>query len=306
MKARHAVILLIALLSVPAVEAKNPIAYLAQSPKDTLTYLQKKRLCYGIGFGGTALVHAGLYQLWYKGYPSSKFHFFNDNQEWLQIDKLGHAYSSYTLGIAGIEAAKWVGVPENKRWQWAIFGSIFQDPIEIWDGFSKAWGASSGDLVANTFGTILSAGQEALWQEQKVKMKFSFTPSNYASIRPNTLGSNMPERLLKDYNAQTYWWCYTPKRTGFLSGLGIALGYGANGMVGGEDNIWTDAQGMVYDRSDIARYRQWYLSLDYDWSTITTKNPRVKTLLTVLNCIKLPSPALEFSQKRFKGHWLFF
>lgn len=182
----------------------------------------------------------------------------------------------------------------------------FSRPNRNMDGFSNAWGASGGDLLANSFGTILSAGQEALWHEQKIKMKFSYTPSNFASIRPNTLGSNLPERLLKDYNAQTYWWCYTPKRNGTLNGLGFALGYGANGMVGGDDNIWTDGQGTIHNRSDIVRYRQWYLSLDYDFSKIKTKNPRVKTLLSVLNCIKLPSPALEFSQKRVKGHWLMF
>lgn len=306
MKLLHFVITLNALVSAHAVKANFTIPLAQHSKTDTLSYVQKKRLCYGIGFGGTAIVHAGLYQLWYKGYPADKFHFFNDNQEWLQIDKLGHSFSSYYLGLTGIEAAKWAGVPENKRWQWAVFGSIFQDPIEIWDGFSKAWGASAGDLMANTFGTVLSAGQEALWHEQKIKMKFSYSPSEFAVIRPNTLGSNLPERLLKDYNAQTYWLTYTPKNTKKLKGIGLAFGYGANGMVGGEDNIWTDAAGKVYDRSDITRYRQYYLALDYDLTKIPTKNPNIKTLLFLLNCIKLPSPALEFSQNKLKGHWLKF
>lgn len=268
----------------------------------------KKRsvICIATGLGGTVLTHIGLYQLWYKGYPSSRFHFFNDNQEWMQMDKFGHAFSSYYLGLAGIEAAKWSGVPKEKRWRWALFGSIFQDPIEIWDGLSSAWGASAGDLAANTFGTLLSAGQEYLWHEQKIKMKFSYSPSSYAAIRPNTLGSTMPERILKDYNAQTYWLCYSPIRKKQLSWLGLALGYGANGMVGGDDNIWTDKNNVIFDRRDIERYRQFYLSLDYDLSKIETKNQNIKTLLFVLNCIKLPSPALEFSRGKIKGHWVMF
>src|SRR5438874_2371911 len=44
------------------------------------------------GYGGTM---AGLYSAWYSNYPQTRFHFFNDNAEWLQVDKVGHAYSAY-------------------------------------------------------------------------------------------------------------------------------------------------------------------------------------------------------------------
>ncbi|MCC6818423.1 MAG: DUF2279 domain-containing protein [Bacteroidia bacterium] len=267
---------------------------------------KRQKICLWTGLSGTVLTHAGLYQLWYKGYSSSRFHFFNDNHEWLQMDKFGHAFSSYYLGLVGIEAAKWAGVEENKRWKWALFGSIFQNPIEIWDGLSSAWGASAGDLVANTAGTLMSAGQEYLWHEQKIKLKYSYTTSSYASIRPNTLGSNLSERLLKDYNAQTYWACYSPLNKGSFRGLGLALGYGANGMVGGEDNIWLDQNKQIQDRSDISRYRQYYLALDFDLTKIKTKNKTLKTVFFLLNCIKLPTPAIEFSQGNFKGYWLKF
>ncbi len=39
----------------------------------------------------------GLNQLWYADYPKSDFHFINDNSEWIQMDKVGHLYSSITL-----------------------------------------------------------------------------------------------------------------------------------------------------------------------------------------------------------------
>ena len=44
-------------------------------------------------YGGTMIA---LYSTWYKNYPQSHFHFFNDNNEWLQIDKAGHTWSAYT------------------------------------------------------------------------------------------------------------------------------------------------------------------------------------------------------------------
>jgi hypothetical protein len=272
---------------------------------EQIDYLARQRKCKIIGFTGIALTHAALYQLWYKGYPSSSFHFFNDNHEWLQMDKFGHMYSSYYLGVAGIEAAKWSGVPVKHQWKWALFGSFFQDPIEIWDGFSSAWGASAGDLLANTLGTALVAGQHALWQEQKVKMKFSYSPSVYPKTRPNVLGSNFQESLLKDYNAQTYWLSYFPKikKQKFV---GFSLGYGADGMLGGDDNIWTDQQGMIQNYSHVNRYRQYYLALDFNFKAIKTKRESLKLLFYILDGIKFPSPALEFSQNKFKAHWLKF
>ncbi|MEO7561961.1 MAG: hypothetical protein ABIT07_05160, partial [Ferruginibacter sp.] len=44
----------------------------------------------------------GLYATWYKDYPQSKFHFFNDIKEWKQIDKIGHAYSAYAESKASM------------------------------------------------------------------------------------------------------------------------------------------------------------------------------------------------------------
>ncbi len=46
----------------------------------------------------SSLALIGLDQLWYKDYPRSKFQTLNDNSEWLQMDKLGHVFSSYQIG----------------------------------------------------------------------------------------------------------------------------------------------------------------------------------------------------------------
>src|SRR5687768_16973398 len=56
----------------------------------------------------------GLNELWYKDYPRSGFHFFNDNREWLQMDKAGHVATSYYVGYAGMAALKWAGVEKKK------------------------------------------------------------------------------------------------------------------------------------------------------------------------------------------------
>src|SRR6188472_3997050 len=36
-----------------------------------------------------------LNKAWYSGFPRSSFHFFNDNNEWNQMDKAGHMWTNY-------------------------------------------------------------------------------------------------------------------------------------------------------------------------------------------------------------------
>ncbi len=122
------------------------------------------------------------------------------------MDKCGHAFTSYYEGVIGIEMMKWAGLPRKKAiWIGGLMGTFLQTPIEILDGFSAEWGASPGDLIANTTGSALCISQALLWDEQRIWMKFSYAPSDYAQYRPNALGSTFPEKLIKDYNAQTYW-----------------------------------------------------------------------------------------------------
>ncbi len=145
-------------------------------------------------------------QLWYKDYPRSKFHTINDNNEWLQVDKLGHTFSAYQIGKFGAQALNWSGASEKDQLLYgATLGFVFLGVVEIFDGFSEEWGFSWGDILANAAGTGLYVGQELLWQEQRIIMKYSFHQTQYASQRPNLLGDGFSQELLKDYNGQTYW-----------------------------------------------------------------------------------------------------
>ena len=79
--------------------AQNGIEHFLK-PSDTLNQKRLKTLVISeAAIGATALI--GLNQLWYKDYPKSSFHFINDNNQWLQMDKLGHMYSTYHLGRVG-------------------------------------------------------------------------------------------------------------------------------------------------------------------------------------------------------------
>ena len=217
---------------------------IAQNDSVPTTPFNKKRLALVIGTE-TALYTGSIYglnELWYKDYPRSSFHLFDDSKEWLQMDKVGHTVTSYYIGRVGIGLMKWSGVERKKAiWYGGMLGSLYQSTIEVLDGYSTQWGFSVTDFASNTLGSIIVVGQELAWDEQRIVFKYSFLPSEYSKYRPTILGSNLQENMLKDYNGQTYWLSINPssfmrKETKFPKWLNIAIGYGAEGMTGGEYN----------------------------------------------------------------------
>lgn len=253
----------------------------------------------------------GLQRLWYNDYPQSSFHFFNDNTEWLQMDKVGHVMTSYSVGRVGIGLMKWSGVePKKAIWYGGMLGSVFLTTVEMLDAYSSEWGFSVADLTANTAGSLLVIGQELLWDEQRIVLKYSFQQSRYSKYRPNMLGNNLQENLLKDYNGQTYWLSlnmssFMKKETKFPKWLNVAVGYGADGMIGANSNpMIVDITGQ--EVISFQRYRQFYLSLDIDLTRIPTKSKFLKTVFNTIGFIKFPAPAIEFNKYAVKGNWLGF
>lgn len=249
----------------------------------------------------------GLNQLWYADYPQSDFHFINDNSEWMQMDKVGHLYASYHIGRFGAEALNWSGASQkNQLIYGAILGFVFLTAVEVMDGFSEEWGASMGDVVANASGTALYVSQELIWNEQRIIPKFSFHKTQYANYRPDLLGNSMQEKILKDYNGQTYWFSANlhsfSNKSKIPMWLNIALGYGAEGLIGEND----DKNALIFPIK-LEKYRQFYLSLDLDLTKISTKSHFLKTVFSVFNTVKIPAPTLEYSPQRgFKFHAFYF
>lgn len=266
---------------------------------------------------GYSAAMVGLYAAWYKNYPQSKFHFFNDNAEWMQIDKIGHAYSAYAESRASMELWRWTGVSRKERILLGGFsGAAYQTVIETLDGFSSEWGWSWGDFAANMFGSGLLVSQEFAWDEQRVQFKWSFHRKSYKDPTLNKrsdeiFGTSSPERFLKDYNGQTYWMSANIRsffpQSRFPKWLQIAVGTGAEGMFGARDNYDTDKFGNVtFNRPDLKRYRQWYLAPDIDFTKIKTRKRGIKMALNILSIIKVPAPSLEYSRKGFKVNFIHF
>jgi hypothetical protein len=275
-------------------------------PSDSLNVSRKRSVI----ISETVLASAtliGLNQLWYADYPKSNFHFKNDNSEWLQMDKAGHLYSSYHLGRFGAEMLEWSGADKKDQ---LIFGAgmgfAFLTAVEVLDGFSSQWGASVGDIAANASGTALYVSQELIWEEQRIIPKFSFHTTQYADFRPEVLGSSFAEQILKDYNGQTYWLSINlysfSKGSKIPKWLNLAIGYGADGMLSGNE-----ANTLLFLTQKTARSRQFYLSFDVDLTKIKTKSPFLKTIFSVFNTVKIPAPTIEYSPNEgFRARFLYF
>jgi uncharacterized protein YfiM (DUF2279 family) len=261
-----------------------------------------------VGYGTSMILFS---QAWYKDFPKSSFHTFNDGGEWLQMDKTGHGWAAYNTSRLTTDMWQWAGVKPSTS---IVIGTgsslLYLLSVEYLDGHSAEWGWSWPDVIADLSGAALFASQEFGWKQQKIQLKFSSHYQHYPEPdlqqRANDLfGSTWPERILKDYNAQSYWLSFNLKKlipeSRLPRWLSISIGYGAGGMFGGYENVAHDKNGMIiFDRSDIQRYRQWYLAPDIDFTQIRSKSGFLRTVFSVINVLKFPTPALELSQGKLK------
>ena len=283
---------------------------------------------------GTAVysgISVALWHAWYKGYPLTSFHTFNDWGEWNDMDKAGHLFAAYIECNYAFQGARWTGM--NRRaamWTAMGVGTLLQGTIEIMDGFSEEWGFSFGDIAFNSLGVGMFAAQELLWEEQRILMKASGIRPDYSQeplfsadgTEVTTLdqraaglyGTSFFHVILKDYNALTVWGSvnvhsFVKNRTSdkFPKWLNLAFGYGAGNLYGGFKNEWTTADGVTFalDPARYPRYRQFYLSPDIDWRKIPTRHRWLKFTLGLFNWVKIPAPALEMNTLgKVKFHYL--
>lgn len=252
-------------------------------------------------YAGSLIYLAGV---WYQNEEKEKFHLFNDLPEWKQMDKAGHITTSFHESMIVAKGLIWSGVNEKKAILYgSLAGFLYQAPIELLDGYSPAYGASISDLFANAVGSGLLAGQYLAWKEIRIKPKFSFHTTAYSAMKPELLGRNFSESLLKDYNGQTYWLSFNissflKNENKFPKWVNLSIGYGAEEMIRGRD-FQNRLEGLN-------PYRQYYLSMDFDLSFVNPKRKWLKILLYPLEIIHIPFPAIELNKKGLVLHPIYF
>lgn len=273
----------------------------AQQPNDSIVLRNAKIMA-----GDGAVVYAGsmvaLNRLWFKDCPWVGFHTINDNSDWLQMDKFGHATTAYHINLLGNESLRLIGLDAKQSALYSgAFSLLYMTSIELMDAGYEGWGFSWGDMAADLGGTTLYTVQQLLWDEQRISLKYSFHPTEYAQYNPNDLGDNLMSQALKDYNGITIWASFNVKEillgteNNFPEWITLDFGYGAKGMIAPQPT------------NDFERVRQFYLSPGIDLAKLPIENRYLKALLRALSFIKLPSPTLEYNvNDKFVWHWLYF
>lgn len=284
-----------------------------------------RRFALAAGTGGAlyAVASVGLYQTWYADFPRTGLHSYDDWGEWQQMDKAGHALTAYAFSRYAFAGLRWSGF-ERPAARYTALGvaNLLQTTIEVMDGFSAEWGFSWYDMAFNLSGSLLFTAQDALWQEQRILMKVSSdlrgvpdvpvfnaagAEGNLGVVSAERFGTGVLERFLKDYNAQTIWLSANPRaffpRSNLPPWLNVAVGYGVESVYGAYGNVWSEGGQRFRFPED--RYRQWVLSPDVYFSRIPTRKRWVRLALGLLDVIKFPAPALEYSRGSFRAHWLY-
>lgn len=253
----------------------------------------------GVAYAASMIV---LGNAWYSDAPRTSFHFFNDAPEWKQMDKAGHFFSGFHLSDNTSLVLRSCNVQKRKSdFIGAVTGAVIMSSIEVFDGYSAAYGASVSDIAANLTGSMFYLGQSWAWNEVRIHPKFSFHHTSLSGQRPDVLGSGMSE-ILKNYNGQTLWLSVDvarfAKNSNWPKWLSVAGGYGAENML-----YARDSQNLA---AGLKPYRQYYISLDVDLTAIPTRSKFLKTVFRLANMVKIPAPALEFSTHGVKAHALYF
>ena len=272
--------------------AKDSVESIFSSQRFTLTTT-------GIGLTSIGSIY-GLNKLWYSNENQSSFHLFNDSKNWMQMDKMGHAFTVYHLTRGLNEIYTWTGLSQKKSlWTAAGISMGYLSAIEILDGFSETWGFSLSDMAFNTLGMGLYLFQEHYFQRQIFKPKFSFHQTRFAEQRPDVLGNNFVESLLKDYNGQTYWLSFSPFQLGvqqWPNWLMLSFGHSIRGRLKGDAPIY----------EGIESNRELLFSLDIDLSQISVKSKLLKSFLEALNTLKLPFPSILYTNGKLTARPLYF
>lgn len=242
-----------------------------------------------------------LYKTWYSNQSSGEFHFFNDLSEWRGMDKLGHFTTAWWISHGLYETQKAINLPaKSSLLRSAATSLAFMTTIEVFDGFSKGYGFSIADMGANVLGISLFAFQESQFGEQLFLPRYSYHNSPESNLRPDLLGSNLSEEMLKNYNGQNYWLSFPinkifNKLEQIPPFLCLSLGYGVSGLYGAKDNTFLNTFDLIHGY-DYTRKSHFYLSFDIDLQKIPIQGKAWKIFTSIFRWVKFPAPSMAFNK----------
>lgn len=218
---------------------------------------------------------------------SSHFHFENDFDYALNLDKFGHFAAGVVLAESFYEGYRWAGLSEFKSYLFAGLSAMATHiAIDVKDGYSPAWGFSIFDVLSGTLGGFLPMAERYVPVFKYVDLKWSYwINSTYYYDKSTHRGDAV---FTDDYVNQTFWASFKPYRLlpsavqkYYPSWLAFAVG------------MSIDETAMNFHAPEKDRHREVYLAFDYDLEAFRPQSRLARTLIKYLNYFKLPAPAIQ-------------
>lgn len=211
----------------------------------------------------------------------SHFHFENDFDYALNLDKLGHFAAGVMLGESFYEGYRWAGATEFQSYLFAGLSAMMTHvAIDVKDGYSPEWGFSIFDVLSGTIGGFYPMAERYIPLFKYVDLKWSYWINTKAYYRQSDTGI-----FTDDYCNQTFWASFKPyrllpaaARQYYPSWLAIAAGLSI------DEKVFTKEP---HPRREV------YIALDYDLEAFRPQSRLARTIVKYLNYFKLPAPTIQ-------------
>lgn len=241
----------------------------------------------GVALSSYAAAYVFVFAKGWWDNDSSHFHFENDFDYALNLDKFGHFAAGVVLAESFYEGYRWAGLSEFKSYLFAGLSAMATHiAIDVKDGYSPAWGFSIFDVLSGSLGGFLPMAERYVPVFKYVDLKWSYwINTTYYYDKTTHRGDAV---FTDDYVNQTFWASFKPYRLlpasvrkYYPSWLAFAAG------------LSIDETAMDFHAPDKDRHREVYLALDYDLEAFRPQSRMARTFIKFLNYFKLPAPAIQ-------------
>lgn len=217
------------------------------------------------------------------------FHFENDFDYALNLDKFGHFASGVAMGELFYEGYRWAGATEFQSYLFAGLSAMMTHiAIDVKDAYSPEWGFSIFDVLSGTLGGFLPMAERYVPLFKYVDLKWSYWINSRAYYDQGKIdGKNHTCVFTDDYVNQTFWASFkiyrmlpAAVRSYYPSWLAVAAGLSID-------------DGVFLHNKEITPHREVYIALDYDLEAFRPQSRMARTLIKSLNYFKLPAPAVQ-------------
>ena len=212
------------------------------------------------------------------------FHFENDFDYALNLDKFGHFAAGVVLGEFFYEGYHWAGASEFQSYLFAGLSALATHiAIDVKDGFAPTWGFSIFDVLSGGLGGFLPMAERYVPLFKYIDLKWSYWINSNAYYDSNHAASGGV--FTDDYVNQTFWLSVKPyrllpesARKYYPSWLAIAVGLSI------DEKVFTKEP---HPRREV------YVALDYDLEAFRPQSRFARFAVKMLNYFKLPAPTIQ-------------